>query len=133
MRHAPRHTRPSERRPRSRVLTAVVLLAALVGALAVSARAFPPTGAQGDEALTPKAAWLGAYVQPTGSFTKASQQQAVLDLERRIGRRLAIDHTYVPFGAQLGWRPAWDVDMGRIPLITIGKGASTSEVAAVLV
>ena len=36
----------------------------------------------------------------------------MLELERRIGRRLAIDHTYVPFGAQLGWRPAWDVRMG---------------------
>jgi hypothetical protein len=53
----------------------------------------------------------------------------VLDLERRIGRRLAINHTYVPFGAQLGWRPAWDVDQGRIPLITIGNGASTTEIA----
>ena len=53
----------------------------------------------------------------------------MLELERRIGRRLAIDHTYVPFGAQLGWRPAWDVQMGRIPLLTIGNGASTTEVA----
>jgi hypothetical protein len=107
LRHAPRHTSPSAPRGgRSRVVTALVLLAALVGALAVSARAFPPTGAQGDETLTPRAAWLGAYVQPSGSFGKAAQQQAVLELERRIGRRLAIDHTYVPFGAQLGWRPA---------------------------
>jgi beta-mannanase len=130
LRHVPRHTgSPAPRGGRSRVLTALVLLAALVGALAVSARAFPPTGAQGDEALTPKAAWLGAYVQPSGTFGKAAQQQAVLELERRIGRRLAIDHTYVPFGAQLGWRPAWDVKMGRIPLLTIGNGASTTEVA----
>ncbi|HSK36745.1 MAG TPA: hypothetical protein VLA80_08415, partial [Actinomycetota bacterium] len=69
MRHVPRHTGPSAPRGgRSRVVTALVLLAALVGALAVSAQAFPPTGAQGDEALTPKAAWLGADVQPSGSF-----------------------------------------------------------------
>ena len=128
MRHAPRHTRQPPRRS-SRVLTSLLLLAGLVGALTVSARAFPPSGAQGDESLTPKAAWLGAWVQPSGSFSKAAQQQAVLDLERRIGRRLAIDHTYVPFGAQLGWRPAWDVQMGRIPLLTIGNGASTTEVA----
>jgi beta-mannanase len=130
LRHAPRHTRPSEPRgSRSRALTAVVLLAALVGALAVSARAFPPSGSQGDDALTPRAAWLGAWVQPSGSSSKAAQQRAVLDLERSIGRRLAIDHTYVPFGSPLGWRPAWDVRLGRIPLITIGNGASTAEVA----
>ncbi|HSO51852.1 MAG TPA: hypothetical protein VL330_03725, partial [Actinomycetes bacterium] len=128
MRHAPRHSRqPARRSPR--VLTALLLLTGLVGALTVSARAFQPSGAQGDESLTPKAAWLGAWVQAPGSFSKAAQQQAVLDLERRIGRRLAIDHTYVPFGAQLGWRPAWDVEMGRIPLLTIGNGASTAEVA----
>jgi beta-mannanase len=128
-RSAPRHTRTPERRPRSRVLTALALIAGLVAALTVTARAFPPSAPQADDALTPKAAWLGAWVQPSGSFTRAAQQQAVLDLERRIGRRLAIDHTYVPFGAQLGWRPAWDVAMGRIPLITIGNGASTTEIA----
>ena len=128
-RPAPRHTRVTARRPPSRVVTALLLLAGLVGALTVSARAFPPSGPAVDEALTPKAAWLGAWVQPAGSFSKAAQQQAVLELERRIGRRLAIDHTYVPFGAPLGWRPAWDVQMGRIPLLTIGNGASTTEIA----
>jgi beta-mannanase len=144
LRQAPRHSRQPGRRPTRprhlgagdprprrgpRVLTALLLLAGLVGALTVSARAFPPFGAQGNDELTPKAAWLGAWVQPSGSFSKATQQQAVLELERRIGRRLAIDHTYVPFGDQLGWRPAWDVELGRIPLITIGNGASTTEIA----
>ena len=127
----PRHVRAHGQGPRRgpRVFTALLLLAGLVGALTVSARAFPPFGAQGSSGLTPTAAWLGAYVQPTGSHTRAAQQQAVLELEGRIGRRLAIDHTYVPFGSQLGWRPAWDVEMGRIPLITIGNGASTAEIA----
>jgi beta-mannanase len=128
LRTAPRHTRSTERR-HSRVLTALALLAGLVGALTVSARAFPPASPQSDVALTPKAAWLGASAQPSGRPTRAAQQRAVLELERRIGRRLAIDHTSVPFGAQLGWRPAWDVAMGRIPLLTIGNGASTTEVA----
>jgi beta-mannanase len=131
LRHPPRHARQPAASPSRgpRVLTSLLLLAGLVGALAVSARAFPPSGSQGDEALTPKAAWLGAWVQPSGSLGRAAQQQAVLELERRIGRRLAIDHTYVPFGARLGWRPAWDVQMGRIPLLTIGNGASTAEIA----
>ncbi|HEY7606275.1 MAG TPA: glycosyl hydrolase, partial [Actinomycetes bacterium] len=128
-RSSPRHSRTTARRPPSRVVTALLLLAGLVGALTVSARAFPPSSPAADEALTPKAAWLGAWVQPARPSSRAAQQQAVLDLERRIGRRLAIDHTYVPFGAQLGWRPAWDVQMGRIPLLTIGNGASTTEIA----
>jgi beta-mannanase len=135
LRHAPRHSRSAPRHSRQperrspRVLTALLLLAGLVGALTVSARAFPPSSPQAAASLTPRSAWLGAYVQPSGTFTKAAQQEAVLDLERRIGRRLAINHTYVPFGAQLGWRPAWDVSQGRIPLLTIGNRASTTEVA----
>ena len=119
MRHAPRHSRaprhPPARARSPRVLTALLLLAAPGRRPRRVGAGLPPSGPQGDEALTPRAAWLGAYVQPSGSFSKAAQQEAVLDLERRIGRRLAIDHTYVPFGAQLGWRPAWDVAMGRIP------------------
>src|SRR6266508_2749045 len=89
----------------------------LVGALTVSARAFPPASPQLQAPLTPSAAWLGAWVQPA-SFSRQVQQAAVLELERQIGRRLAIDHTYVPWGTGLGWRPAWDVSLGRIPLIT---------------
>jgi parallel beta-helix repeat protein len=106
----------------------VVVLAGLVGALTVSARAYQHLGAQGEDALIPRAAWLGAWVQ-AGGGGRTAQQAAVLEFEQRIGRRLAIDHTYVPFGAPLGWRPAWDIELGRIPLITIGNGASTIEVA----
>jgi Right handed beta helix region len=127
LRHAPRHSRrPARRQPR--VLTALLLLAGLVGALTVSARAFPPVGLQSSQGLTPTAAWLGAWTQVSGS-SKQAQQRALLELESRIGRRLAIDHTEVPFGAPLGWRPAWDVKLGRIPLLTIGNGASTTEIA----
>ena len=71
-RSAPRHTRPMARRPPSRVVTALLLLAGLVGALTVSARAFPPASPAADEALTPRAAWLGAWVRPAGSFSKAA-------------------------------------------------------------
>jgi beta-mannanase len=94
----------------------------------VSARAFPPASPQRQAQLVPSAAWLGAWVQPA-SFSRQVQQDAVLELERQIGRRLAIDHTYVPWGAALGWRPAWDVSLGRIPLITFGNGGNTTEIA----
>jgi beta-mannanase len=131
LRQTPRHLSAGVLPPRRghRALTALLLLAALVAALAVTARAVPPTAPAGGAALTPTAAWLGAYAQPSGSATRAAQQRAVLELERAIGRRLAIDHTYVPFGSPLGWRPAWDVRLGRIPLISIGNGASTVEIA----
>jgi beta-mannanase len=78
--------------------------------------------------LVPTAAWLGAWVQPA-SYSRQAQQDAVLGLEQQIGRRLAIDHTYVPWGSGLGWRPAWDVSLGRIPLITFGNGGNTTEIA----
>jgi hypothetical protein len=126
----PRHLRANaaNAQRRFRVLTALLLLTTLVGALAISARALQPFAVEGQE-LTPRVAWLGAYVQADGSSSKAAQRAAVLELEQQIGRRLAIDHVDVPWGRGLGWRLAWDIAMGRIPLITIGNGASTAEVA----
>jgi beta-mannanase len=133
LRPSPRHSRQPRagafrfpRLPRS--VTALLLLAGLVAALTVSARAFPPASSQRQAPLTPSTAWLGAWVQPA-SFSRQVQQAAVLDLERQIGRRLAIDHTYLPWGTGLGWRPAWDVSLGRIPLITFGNGGNTTEIA----
>jgi beta-mannanase len=132
LRPTPRHSRSRTgafRRPRlPRGVTALLLLAALAGALTVSARAFPPASPQRQAQLVPSAAWLGAWVQPA-SYSRQVQQDAVLELERQIGRRLAINHSYVPWGAALGWRPAWDVSLGRIPLITFGNGGNTTEIA----
>jgi beta-mannanase len=133
LRPSPRHSRQPQagasRLPRlPRSVTALLLLAGLVGALTVSARAFPPASPQRQAPLVPSAAWLGAWVQPA-SFSRQVQQDAVLELERQIGRRLAIDHTYVPWGTGLGWRPDWDVSLGRIPLITFGNRGNTTEIA----
>ncbi|HYY80502.1 MAG TPA: hypothetical protein VFD04_15155 [Actinomycetes bacterium] len=130
----PRHLRagaPAPRRGR-RSLVVVVLISALAGALTLSARAIPQLSGwrDGTANLQPAAAWLGAYVQPGGSFSQQAQQAAVADLEAGIDRRLGIDHTYVPWGAGIGWRPAWDLAQDRIPLITIGNGGNTDEVAA---
>jgi beta-mannanase len=109
----------------------LALIGALVGALSLSARAVPPLGGWREGGnLQPTATWLGAGVQPSGSSGRRAQQAAVAGLERRIGRRLGIDHIDVPWGSGLGWRPAWDVAQGRIPLLTIGVGGDTGEVAA---
>jgi beta-mannanase len=129
---APHHVRQPDVPPRraGRALIYLIVLALLVGLTASAGALAPFQGPTGQDALQPRSAWLGAWVKPTGSYTKAAQQAAVLELEAKIGRRLAIDHTYVPWGHPLGWRPAWDVAQGRIPLITIGASASTRDVAS---
>jgi beta-mannanase len=143
MRPPPRHCRQPARSPRrdrrarapeprgqgtsSRLLT-VSLAAAVVCSLLVVTNAASVQRTPLVQGLAPTAL-LGAYVQPRASYSFADQQAAVTQLENHIDRRLAIDHTYVPWGSGLGKRPAWDVEMGRIPLITIGSGADTSEIA----
>jgi beta-mannanase len=76
---------------------------------------------------------LGAYVPAAGSWSAADERAAVLQLEAKLGRGLAIDHTYVPWGqppsAWVG-RAAWDLSSGRVPLVTFGAGGDTREVAA---
>jgi Glycosyl hydrolase family 26 len=129
---APHHVRQPDVPPRraGRALIYLIVLALLVGLTASAGALAPFQGPTGQDALQPRSAWLGAWVKPTGSYTKAAQQAAVLELEAKIGRRLAIDHTYVPWGTPIGWQPAWDLAQGRIPLISFGNGGDTRQVAA---
>ena len=113
------------RRRRSRVLTTAGVVLALVGALTLSARALAP--AAPDLARPP--VLLGAYADG-GEATAASQEAATRRLEGAIGRRLAIGHSLVPWGAGLGRLPAWNVAEGRTPMISFGNGASPRAVAA---
>lgn len=73
---------------------------------------------------------LGVWAIPSDSSTLSAQQDAVRDLETRIGRRLAIGHSWVRWGQDLGDLPAWHSAQGRTPLISFGLGANTREVAA---
>jgi hypothetical protein len=113
------------RRRRSRVLAIGGVVLALVGALALSARALVP--AASDQARPP--VLLGAYADG-GEASAASQQAATRRLEAAIGRKLAIGHSLVPWGAGLGSLPAWNVAEGRTPMISFGNGASPRAVAA---
>src|SRR5829696_7103596 len=141
MRPAPRHCRP--RRPATRhapspqpsrmskPLTSVLLVGALLAALTLSAKATAPVLEPATTATG--GAMLGAYVSPGGSWSQESQQRAVNDLESRLGRTLALDHIYVPWGAPPSrwlWRADWDLSNGRTPIISIGRGVDTREVAA---
>jgi Right handed beta helix region/Glycosyl hydrolase family 26 len=114
MRPGPRH-----------VLTAVGLVLALVGALTLSAKALGPAAAP----PAPAPALLGAGAR-AGAGSVSAQQAANRRLEAAIGRQLDIGHSYVPWGAKLGGGPAANLAAGRIPLISFGKTANPSAVAA---
>jgi Right handed beta helix region len=124
-RGAPRHARqPAHgRRWRARAVTAAILVLVLVGALALSVHAL-------DQApQTPPAALLGAWV--AGDSSKASSQQAATEqLEAAIGRKLAIGHSFVRWGRDLGSLPAWNLAAGRTPMLSFGRDVSADAVAA---
>jgi beta-mannanase len=147
MRPPPRHCRTPARAPRSarhgrrarppepsgrgtanRLATVSTVVAVLASLLIVS-NAVSEQGTAVAPAPAPTAL-LGAYAKPRPSSRWADQQAAVNRLENGIGRKLAIDHTFVPWGHALGRRPAWDIAQGRIPLITFGANGNTREVAA---
>jgi Right handed beta helix region len=128
-RHAAPKARPRRARAagrRARAFTAASLVLALVGALTLSAKALSPSPSSRG---TPTAAWLGAWAQGD-SGTLASHQAATLRLEAAIGRKLAIGHSFAPWGHSLGGLPAWHVAQGRTPLITFGSGADSRQVSA---
>jgi beta-mannanase len=143
LRQSPRHVRPrgssalprhlssgSPTRPRLRRLAAVGGCVAVLAAISLSAKALMPSATP--VRLDPAGAMLGAYVPSAGSRSAADERAAVLQLEAKLGRRLAIDHTYVPWGqppsAWVG-RAAWDLSSSRVPLVTFGAGGDTREVA----
>ncbi len=119
-------------RRRSRRYTIIALIVALPAVVTLSAKAFSPkpagsTGAQGGIG-----AMLGAYVRSSTSFSAADQQVAFTAFERSAGRRLAIDHFYLPWSSKasgLRWRASWDLDNGRVPMVTFGAGGDTRQVA----
>lgn len=64
---------------------------------------------------------LGARAEPRATdpvVTGDPDKDALLHLESEIGRKVAIDHIYVHFGAPLPYsRFAWDRANGRVPLV----------------
>jgi hypothetical protein len=127
---APRHARAATgaARPeprRFRMLTAASLVLALVGALALSAKALGPVASSLEPGPT---AWLGAWTP--GDSWSLSSQTATSQLETAIGRTFDIGPSQVAWGRSLDGLPAWHVAQGRVPLISFGNGANFREVAA---
>lgn len=139
----PRPGGSGERRPRRSwawpkgplaVAAASLGLLVVVAVVLVSwPRAAPPgsTGSAAAGLLVPRHGDLfGASVQPAGGSGATGSETAVAALERMLGRKLAIDQVYVPWGAPLPLALArWDLRQGTIPIISWG-GASTSLIAA---
>ncbi len=94
--------------------------------LMVAVVAPPPAGAAGGPSSAPLApadgALFGAAVAPG---PRDAPYQPVLDLEGKLGRRLAVDRYDRPFGTAFpDGREQWDIAAGRIPMIAWGPVAT---------
>jgi Big-like domain-containing protein/glycosyl hydrolase family 26 len=106
---------------------ATMLGLAMVGGLTVLAPT-RPAGAvlRASGPLAPAEGVLfGAHARSSNS-TESEQKASVLDLESKLGRKLAIDHYYRPWTTLFPtFREQWDFDNGRIPMISWGKTYSS--------
>jgi hypothetical protein len=79
---------------------------------------FPLEGfpvADGSASVSSSGVLLGAWV---GQRNTTTHYESVLNFEKKIGRKLAIDHHYRTWDNQFWGEEALDVKAGRIPLIT---------------
>jgi hypothetical protein len=105
-----------------------VVLTAVFTASLVAPRTEAAPSLGGPVAAPAEGVLFGAFHQQAGPPER--KKAAVESLETRLGRRLAIDHYYVPFAEVFpGWREPWDFANGRVPLISWG-GVSTTAVNA---
>ena len=62
---------------------------------------------------------LGAYVKPETGWQPWDFQNAVTDLESRMGSKLDVGHQYIGWKESLGsWVTKWHINNGRIPLVS---------------
>ena len=73
---------------------------------------------------------FGAWVAPTGGATYSAEEASIRTFESQIGRRLALDQLYVPWGNPFPMAVVhWDIGQGILPMIS-WAGTYTSQVAA---
>jgi hypothetical protein len=106
---------------------------ALATAVFVPVAAAPPAavaaGRPGGPLVPATGFYVGAYTKPVDGYGQDRQQQAVNDLESRLGRRLHIDHTFYSWNdAFPSWRESWDIENERIPMIS-WNGENTDSIA----
>jgi hypothetical protein len=99
------------------IVLTIWLIASGLASSAVAVAASAPTSGT----------YFGAYVQPS-DWSKAGQKSSVTNLEADLGRKLNIDHLFYQWdGVFPGWRQTWDIDNGRIPMISWG-GTTLSQI-----
>ncbi len=115
-----------------RIVIAVVAVLLIAGSIGVArSLAEKPRRAAGQGVAPPRSgAWFGSWVASRYGSSQDARQRVIGELEARLGRKLAIDHTFVPWGHDIGWQPAWDLSQGRIPLISFGSDGDTIDVAS---
>jgi hypothetical protein len=104
--------------PRTALVLALFAAAAIPAAPAPAA---PPAPGGPSAPSAPPAgagALFGAHLQPPSRDVEAQKQDA-LRLEASLGRALDIDHNFYPWDVEFPtWREAWDLENGRIPMIS---------------
>ena len=90
-----------------------------------------PSGQAPAGSLAPASgALFGAWVAPTSGSTYSALETSILTFEHEIGRKLAIDQLYVPWGRPFPMSVVrWDLHQGSVPMIS-WAGTSTSQIAA---
>jgi hypothetical protein len=72
-------------------------------------------------------AWWGVHHKISASLSDDGKKQAITDFEALVGRTMAIDHYYEPWGNIFPtFRESWDLAHGRIPMISWGKTTTTA-------
>ena len=103
-------------RPWRAVVLAVVAVAALVPAATLPAAA---AGRPAGPLVPASGFYVGAYTKHADGYGQDREQQAITDLESRLGRRLHIDHHYYSWTDVFpSWREPWDIENDRIPMIS---------------
>jgi hypothetical protein len=109
----------SVRRPPIAISVALAFAMAAAIAVGVAPGPEPADAAVTGKLAPPDAALFGAYVGPTGGWHKAAVQNAITTREQQLGRRFDISQEYYSWGKSFPtWRQGWDLDQGRIPLIS---------------
>ena len=104
-------------RPWRALLVAVLALATLLPpAAAPRAEA---AGRPGGPLVPANGVYVGAYTKHIDGYGKDRAQQAMGDLEQRLGRRLHINHHFYAWSDVFpSWREPWDIEHDRIPMIS---------------
>jgi hypothetical protein len=90
----------------------------------------PPTPRPTGPLVPPEGALFGLHTTPDSATAKQPSDMGIAAMEAAFGRTFDIDNHYYAWDAPLPtWRDRWDLDQGRIPMLS-WMGTSTKDTAA---